>query len=501
MSKLNLIKLFEANQVSFFPIYLMDLAATYSVKKILGTSCKRVISFYQGTDVEMYAEKDSWQKMCNFAQKRLIENNLFYKKVRQEMIRECKNLERFSNQLMEIRPKILTNRELIKIYHEFEKKTLALRIYAWIPNFVDMGSKSIFDIAEEKIEKQRGVDPKIKEYISKLTTPTEITRQRQHELDLYKIQFKIQKNKNWQKSNKISKEIEKHVKKYGWLSYYYLGPGWNNDDIVKILKNNLKLIKNPQEKIKEINNYKKNINNDKRILAKKLRLKKETLLLLDKIAAMIFLKTYRKEFLIYSNYCFEPVLREIGRRLGFSLFETRFVTPREIHNYLLNKNLLTTKIKKQIKERFKKGCVSIAEKDKIKILAINEGRKIIKLIEKIKKESEIKTTQIRGNCAYPGKASGIARLINLRKEVEKIKKGEILVSRATNPDLNIAMQKADAFVTDEGGITCHAAIVAREMKKPCIIGTKNATKLIKDGDLVEIDASKGIVIILKKTNK
>jgi pyruvate,water dikinase len=59
------------------------------------------------------------------------------------------------------------------------------------------------------------------------------------------------------------------------------------------------------------------------------------------------------------------------------------------------------------------------------------------------------------------------------------------------------MQKAAAFVTDEGGLTCHAAIVAREMKKPCIIGTKIATKVLKDGDMVEVDANKGIVKILK----
>jgi pyruvate,water dikinase len=59
------------------------------------------------------------------------------------------------------------------------------------------------------------------------------------------------------------------------------------------------------------------------------------------------------------------------------------------------------------------------------------------------------------------------------------------------------MQKAAAFVTDEGGITCHAAIVARELKKPCIIATKIATKVLKDGDLVEVDANNSIIRILK----
>ena len=59
------------------------------------------------------------------------------------------------------------------------------------------------------------------------------------------------------------------------------------------------------------------------------------------------------------------------------------------------------------------------------------------------------------------------------------------------------MKKASAFVTDEGGVTCHAAIISREMRKPCIIGTKVATQLLKDGDMVEVDANSGFVKILK----
>jgi phosphoenolpyruvate synthase/pyruvate phosphate dikinase len=60
-----------------------------------------------------------------------------------------------------------------------------------------------------------------------------------------------------------------------------------------------------------------------------------------------------------------------------------------------------------------------------------------------------------------------------------------------------AMQRASGFITDEGGITCHAAIVSREMGKPCIIGTRNATKILKDGDLVQVDAIHGVVRILE----
>lgn len=78
-------------------------------------------------------------------------------------------------------------------------------------------------------------------------------------------------------------------------------------------------------------------------------------------------------------------------------------------------------------------------------------------------------------------------------DIKNVEIGNILVANTTHPTYLPAMQKAAAFVTNEGGIISHAAIVAREMKKPCIVGTKNATKILKDGDIVEVDAEKGIV--------
>jgi len=61
-------------------------------------------------------------------------------------------------------------------------------------------------------------------------------------------------------------------------------------------------------------------------------------------------------------------------------------------------------------------------------------------------------------------------------DLDRVQKNDVLVVNMTTPDLIAGMEKSCAFVTDEGGITCHAAIIAREMKKPCVIGTKNATK-------------------------
>ena len=79
-----------------------------------------------------------------------------------------------------------------------------------------------------------------------------------------------------------------------------------------------------------------------------------------------------------------------------------------------------------------------------------------------------------------------------------MKKGDVLVTGMTRPHLIYAMRKASAIVTDEGGITSHAAIVSRELNIPCVIGTKTATKAFRDGDIIEVDAEKGIVRLIKR---
>ncbi|MBU3965123.1 hypothetical protein KKA96_01965, partial [Patescibacteria group bacterium] len=71
----------------------------------------------------------------------------------------------------------------------------------------------------------------------------------------------------------------------------------------------------------------------------------------------------------------------------------------------------------------------------------------------------------------------------------------------TRPEHLMGMKKAGAIITDDGGITCHAAIIARELGIPCIIGTKIATKVLKDGDLAEVDADKGVVKIIKRAKR
>ncbi|MFA6035925.1 MAG: phosphoenolpyruvate synthase [Candidatus Micrarchaeia archaeon] len=100
---------------------------------------------------------------------------------------------------------------------------------------------------------------------------------------------------------------------------------------------------------------------------------------------------------------------------------------------------------------------------------------------------------VRGLAASPGTASGPVRLIPSAKDINRMKDGEVLVTDMTTPDFVPAMKKAVAIVTNAGGMTAHAAIVSREMGIPCIVGSKTATSVLKDGMVVTVDANVGIV--------
>ncbi|MCX6707954.1 MAG: PEP-utilizing enzyme [Candidatus Woesearchaeota archaeon] len=140
-------------------------------------------------------------------------------------------------------------------------------------------------------------------------------------------------------------------------------------------------------------------------------------------------------------------------------------------------------------EKRKKGCVFYEENNEI-VFNYDDG---------FAEKAGIKTADIqdlkelKGNVAFKGYAKGRVCIINKPYEMKKFKEGDIIISINTTPALMPVLAKSNAIVTDEGGITCHASIISRELRKPCIIGTRFTTRIFKDGDYAEVDAEKGIV--------
>ena len=186
----------------------------------------------------------------------------------------------------------------------------------------------------------------------------------------------------------------------------------------------------------------------------------------------------------------EPLFAEIAKRAGLTTMEIINCTQREV-NTILDKSGIPVNLKERIK-----GFEFIYKENNFILNTLRLNANVL--------EPRKNITSVSGHNAFPGIVKGKVLFIaeSLKKitlPMNDVPKRAVLVTNMTSPNMLSIMKKAVAFVTDEGGMLCHAAIVAREMKKPCIIGTKIATKVLKDGDLVEVDANRGVVRILKRS--
>ena len=195
-------------------------------------------------------------------------------------------------------------------------------------------------------------------------------------------------------------------------------------------------------------------------------------------------------FIVYGIW---PQLHDVAKRLGVDYEEFYWFNRKEILGALENKKKLSKKIANLRAKGF--GYISIgSEEDEILI-----GKEMNELLKKMMPNKQDQVNEIHGVTASRGDiVRGKIRIILRPRDVKEFRVGEILVSPETTPDFVLAMKMAGAIITDIGGLTSHAAIVARELKKPCVIGTKIATQVLHDGDLVEVDANKGVVKILKR---
>jgi len=155
-----------------------------------------------------------------------------------------------------------------------------------------------------------------------------------------------------------------------------------------------------------------------------------------------------------------------------------------------------SKIAKQIEGHY--GCPQdieyAIENNRLYIVqtrAVTTQKKVEEITEDTKTiEGEV---ILEGLSASPGVGSGSVKIVHGLGDLNKIQKGDVLVTNMTNPDMVPAMERASAIITDEGGSTCHAAIVSRELGVPAIVGTERATKILKENVIVSVDGTSGKV--------
>jgi len=353
-------------------------------------------------------------------------------------------------------------KETLSNFHSYIKKfkvnmplvkgNLSL-LLEFFDNMVKVGCLVGFFAFEQALDKKLEEDGiNINSIKPGITDTTNLTKELVVLAEKYPLEFK--------NFGKASKELKQKLsilsEKYSYLGMkYFFGKPLTQKDLFNMLENNIKKKEPPKE-------HKKSF-------------------YLNIIEQLLELRTRQWEAMCYGGYLFREMIIKYFPKIDHE--SLLWLTMDEVIDALYNNS------------DYKK----ISSSRKVFILEVSD--KGVKLITENIKDEDLfikNTSEIKGQCAYPGLVKGTVKVVFEPKECSKINSGDVLVATMSTPDFLGGMLKASAFVTDIGGITSHVAIVARELQKPCIIGTKFATRVLKDGDLIEVNANTGIITILEK---
>lgn len=495
---------FDRNDIYPWPWIFADEVLTSEMGGLThGKKASRILQEYVDGHLFHYVDVAEINEIIHIILQKLIRSqNFFYRTVININVR-ARELRSFCNKLSRHDLTRLNTRRLLLIIREYEKLIKKVRVWGWIPPLVDGLTEPFLsdacllalrnDLPQISIEE-------INKIYSILITPKTFSEVQKSEIDkldmvirLGQKQLRVFKrstdaNPLHQMSTRAVRLIAAYLRKYAWVSYNYEGPKLTAPLLRQLLqgmtvmraKRELALIHSNHAKTLQ---YVRTIRELNRVSAR-------TRYMLRIAATFMALKEYRKAIYQQSYVRVDPLLEELAQRIGVTVRELKFISPHEFRFAVARPRLYRAIARKRAKY-----CVVLVRQGVGRYLHGVTGRR---LADRYRTRPALhdKVGELRGQVAYPGVVRGKAKLVLTTRDIPKVAKGNILISSSTNPDLLPAMKLAAAFVTDMGGIVSHAAIVAREFHTPCIVGTKVATKVIADGDRLEVDANRGIVKIL-----
>lgn len=437
-------------------------------------------TFSQGTEAYYFNRQEYTQAGKKFLTKIKASPDLLFNVLGEINIAADKILD-LEKKWTKINFSKLDNKGLLEYHKELFELDETLWRRGQIPNILELSNSFLTDYVKDIILTRYSI-LKLNSVFTVLTTSHYSSRAEQQDLDLLTLFKKYGKFIAEQKNI-----LKKHCVKYSWMTYGWAGPALSKE----YFKTNFIIAaKNPRI----LKNIGIRFNSKKNLLVKQANIltkfegsQKKFLIMLR---MLVDLKAKRVDAHSLTYFLADKIMTEIGIRLNLSLNQMRVIPPNKVSG-LFKSKLDIEKINKQYKRVlvvFKRPKIN----EYVGKKAESELSKIIKLLPKIKS-----TKKLTGELAYPGRVKGRVKIILDSKDSVNFKPGEILITRMTDPNYLPIMKLSKAIVTDIGGITCHAAIVSRELHKPCIVGTKFATKVFKDGDIIQIDADKGIVRKIK----
>lgn len=392
-----------------------------------------------------------------------------------------------------------TNAELWEIVKTHVEKHAHLYEWGWLSNATDMFYPEYTGYLKNYLREKTSSEEELNEWFVALTTPDEKSEEASQHEEFLELAARLWKDESQRELIKKSSDaeimaglkpwarraLEEFRGKYGVFGALWVAEPFSLEHYAGELKHLFNNGASPQQELAELNAAFEKRKREKQRLLQELKVDDKHARLFAVYAGFMLTKFYRRYAQIRALYEMRRVFQEIARRFGITLKQARFLLTPECEELLVKESFDL----KQLRER-EKFCVLYSEKGFDKIFLGEEARALAASTEE-KHDANVK--ELRGQCACVGSARGRVKIILSPADLPKMRQGDVLVAIATNPDVVPAMKKAAAIVTEQGGVTCHAAIVSRELGIPCVIGTKIATKVFKDGDEVEVDATRGVV--------
>lgn len=291
------------------------------------------------------------------------------------------------------------------------------------------------------------------------------------------------------KGQALDVALNKHWKKYKHLAMHdSIGDTpFDIEDFRERLK-----ITNQKEEYKKAKESLKSADAEIKIADELLKKTKLSPILKRKIKfvrSFMFIRTETIDYMTMVFEAYQNVFHSLSNIFSLPFDAVLNMTFDEILSSLKNKKLSVPR--NIILERTKNGYAFLITPRNSYLVVGEEVDQLLDVIDDDRNKE--KPSELKGQVAFPGKVSGKARVIIDSKHVNEVEEGEILITTMTNPSYVPAMKRSAGMITNEGGVLCHAAIMSRELRKPCVIGTKFATDVFSTGDLVEVDATTGIV--------
>ncbi|MFC1648810.1 PEP-utilizing enzyme [Nanoarchaeota archaeon] len=444
-----------------------------------GTSINNTLVYYNGKKTDYFVDGEEEEKFHSDLDS-FLDDPKFVKTLIPEAKQFVEKQYSFINELIQDAFK-LSDSQLAQLFSEVSMQHANYYTRMWM----------VFRICERIIMKIESLlkntikdNAKVKNLSRIFSIPLEPNDVTNERIDMLKIALA---QTEWTDS-KLQETMQKHTAKYCHIPMFDFD---HEPYTIEHFAKELKAIDRPEKELECIEKaFSERRKEYKEIISK---LHDKTLLnLIEMLKQAVFLRDHRDMIRQKLNLSLKGFYEAIASRLGLNVGEVALLINQEIIENLSDSSHFS---KKDVEKR-KEAFLLIQLGNKIEIYSGKNATKKSDELQIHKMNKQV--SEIRGRAASPGKVKGIAKIVNTNLDFGKVNDGDILIVAMTRQDFVPVIRRASAIVTNEGGVTCHAAIIAREIGLPCVVGTEIATEALKDNDLIEVDGDKGIIRKVKK---